>query len=259
MWQHHFGRALSPTMANFGRSGAAPTHPELLDWLATEFVRSGWSQKAMHRLMVFSTAYRQSSEIDGARGGRPRQCPARLVAVAADRGGSCPRRDARGRRQVESRMFGIPVPVSAQHDGSVATADDAQGNRRSVYLIVRRSQHLTMLDLFDTPMMEINCPVRNESIVPLQALAMINGPFAERCGKALGDRILREAGDDFTKQADYAYRLLYARSPSEKEAQRAGEFLRCDGRGAKWPAGASPAATKRPRPRPPGPRRRWYS
>lgn len=225
IWQHHFGRALVPTVANFGHSGAEPSHPELLDWLATEFLAQGWSQKAIHRTILLSTTFRQSSQHDQRKETldpdnvllgrwRPRRVEGEVVRDAT--------LAVAGKLNLE--MFGPPVPVVPQPDGSVVTADDPPGNRRSVYLIVRRSQHLTMLDLFDTPMMEINCPARNESIVPLQALAMIHGPFAERCGTSLGERIIREAGDDFARQVDWAYRLLYARAPTTGEQAELAEF-----------------------------------
>ena len=113
--------------------------------------------------------------------------------------------------------FGPPVPVSARDDGSVETADDAQGNRRSIYVMVRRSQHVTFLDLFDTPMMEVNCPERVVSTVPLQALALLHAPFVERNAVGLAGRIRDHAGDDPQARLAYAYRLLFAREPTPRE------------------------------------------
>lgn len=218
LWQHHFGRGIVPTIANLGRAGGAPSHPELLDWLAIEFTRQGWSQKALHRLMVTSTAYRQSSDVDAVKAAadpdnillsawRPWRVEGEVVRDAL--------LSVAGKLTLD--MYGAPSPVAAQPDGSVITADNAQGNRRSVYLVVRRSQHLTMLDLFDTPTMEINCPQRNESIVPLQALALMNGPFAERTAAAVGEHVLATAGENVDRQCDVAYRLLFARLPTAKE------------------------------------------
>ncbi|HEY2841459.1 MAG TPA: PSD1 and planctomycete cytochrome C domain-containing protein [Pirellulales bacterium] len=218
LWQHHFGRGIVPTIANLGRAGGAPSHPELLDWLAIEFIRQGWSQKAVHRLIVTSTAYRQSSDVDAVKAAadpdnvllsawRPWRVEGEVVRDAL--------LSVAGKLTLD--MFGPPAPVAAQPDGSVITADNAQGNRRSVYLVVRRSQHLTMLDLFDTPMMEVNCPQRTESIVPLQALALMNGPFAERTAQAVGQRVLAAAGDDVDRQCDVAFRLLFARVPTATE------------------------------------------
>ena len=247
IWQKHFGRGLAPTLANLGKAGVPPSHPEMLDWLAMEFVRQGWSQKALHRQILHSTAYRQTSEADAQKTAadpenillsswRPSRVEGEVV------------RDAMlavaGRLQPE--MFGPPAPVAAQPDGSVVTADDAQGNRRSVYLVVRRSQHLTMLDLFDTPLMEINCPQRTESIVPLQALALMNGPFAERIAKAVGDRVAATSGDNADLRCDAAFRLLFARLPTPTERAAVAKLLAaCAAEAAtevaKAPADAKPA------------------
>lgn len=136
-------------------------------------------------------------------------------------------------------MFGSPSPVALQGDGSVITADDTTGNRRSIYLIVRRSQHLTLFDLFDTPMMETNCTERKVSIVPLQALAMLNGPFAERSATALADRLLRDASND-ADRIDLAYRGLLSRPASATERQAIADFLTS---AQAEPLAAKPSAT----------------
>src|SRR5205807_1308798 len=95
----------------------------------------------------------------------------------------------------------------------------------SVYLIVRRSQHVTMLDLFDVPMMEVNCPQRSASIVPLQALALLHGPFAEQSARGLADRILREAPANDDARLEFAWRLLFARGVKPVEKRAALDFL----------------------------------
>jgi mono/diheme cytochrome c family protein len=225
IWAHHFGRGLVATPANFGRSGARPSHPELLDWLAGEFVRQGWSRKAMHKLLICSTAYRQSSADDAAKAAidpdnhllwswQPRRHEGEVLrdTVLAVAG------------RLNGQMQGPPVPVAPQPDGSVATSEDESGRRRSIYLIVRRSQHLTMLDLFDTPMMEINCPQRSESIVPLQALALLHGPFTERYAAALAVRIVGAAAEKEAR-IEFAFKLLFARQPSSEERWAMNEFL----------------------------------
>jgi hypothetical protein len=234
MWAHHFGRGIVPTIANFGRSGAKPSHPELLDWLATEFVRQGWSMKAMHRLMLTSTAYRQSS------GTRPDDPSNILLSTWKPR-----RHEGEVLRdsvlavagKLSEQRYGPPAGVVGKGDGSVETPDDVNGNRRSIYLMVRRSQHLTILDLFDTPLMEVNCPERNVSTVPLQALAMLHGPFAERNAAAVGERLLRSAGDD-TARIRNAFLLMFAREPRPAESARISKFVvtvkASDGERAAW-------------------------
>jgi mono/diheme cytochrome c family protein len=226
MWAKQFGRGIVPTLANFGRSGVKPTHPELLDYLATEFVASGWGQKKLVRQLLSSTAWRQSST------------PTALTLAAdpnnellgfwrATRHSGEMLRDSTlaAAGKLNATMFGAPSAVSQQGDGSVITADDASGNRRSVYLMVRRSQHVTMLDLFDVPMMEVNCPQRSASIVPLQALAMLHGPFSEQSAATLADRILREAPASDDARIDYACRLLYSRLPRPVEKEVLTSFL----------------------------------
>lgn len=225
IWARHFGRGLVATTANFGQAGAEPTHPELLDWLATEFIRQGWSMKAMHRLMVCSTAYRQTSDFEAT---RARVDPDNLLLGAWQ-----PRRhDGEVVRdsllavagKLELQMYGPPAAVAPQADGSILTQDDAQGNRRSIYVIVRRSQHLTMLELFDTPLMEINCPERTVSTVPLQALAMQHGPFSERLAESLANRLVIGESEAVAR-VELAYRLLFAREPSPSELSTVSRFV----------------------------------
>ena len=225
IWRDHMGRGLVPTVANFGRSGAKPTHPELLDWLATEFIRLGWSQKQLHRLIVTSTVYRQTAANDNTKTAadpenvllgawQPRRVEGEVLRDST----------LMVANKLNLKMFGKPSAVLPQGDGSVITGDDREGNRRSIYLIVRRSQHLTMLDLFDTPMMEINCTERNSSTVPLQALAMLHGSFAERSALALADQVLKAATDEASRLR-FAYRLLFTREPKPTEAAAITEFL----------------------------------
>jgi hypothetical protein len=175
--------------------------------------------------MVTSTAYRQSSDLDAAKAKldpdnvllgswQPRRHEGEVLrdAVLAVSG------------KLNHQAFGPPAPVVRHGDGSVTTNDDAQGNRRSIYLIVRRSQHLTMLDVFDTPLMEVNCPERNASIVPLQALALLHGPLTEASAPALAERILRAASND-EDRITFAYRLLMGREPRPKDRALIVQYL----------------------------------
>jgi hypothetical protein len=226
LWMHHFGRGIVATPANFGHAGARPTHPKLLDYLATEFIAGGWSLKRMHRLMVTSTAYRQSSQPN------PR---ALKVDPTNDRLGSFRPQRLEGEvvrdsvlavtGKLNRQMFGTPVPVNRSADGLVTVADTPAGNRPSVYLIVRRSQPVTLLELFDTPLMEINCPQRTSSIVVTQSLTLMNSRFTEANAQALADRILSHAAHNRDARIAYAYRLLFAREPRESEQASVTEFL----------------------------------
>jgi hypothetical protein len=180
----------------------------------------------MHRLMVTSTAYRQASTSDPARLAadpknvllgywRPQRLQGEVVrdSILAVSG------------KLNAKRFGPPAPVVMHGDGSVDTKDDAEGNRRSVYVIVRRSQHMTLLELFDTPMMEVNCPERNVSTVPLQALALLHAPITHANAAAFADRILKTAEPQTAERIAYAFRLAFTRDPRPKEAKLIADFV----------------------------------
>jgi mono/diheme cytochrome c family protein len=242
-WMHHFGRGLVGSPGDFGRLGERPTHPELLDWLAADFVQSGWRVKRLHKLILTSAAYRQSSARD------PR-------AAAADPDnhllGRFPLRrlDAEGVRDatlatsgtLNPKRFGPPVPVmeddaglvvigKANRDGAgYKLGDESVGAgeefRRSVYVQVRRSRPLAVLAAFDAATAEPNCEARPSSTTAPQALMLLNGDFALAQADALAARARREAGADPDARIARAWSLAYLRSPTESEAASARDFLR---------------------------------
>jgi hypothetical protein len=247
LWLHHFGEGIVSTPDNFGRTGAAPSHPELLDWLATELVARGWSVNAMHKLMMASSAYRQRSTLDPA---------ADTAGKAVDPDNHLLWRQRLRRVEAEvlrdavlsvagtlnPAMYGPPVPMVRRGDGEVVTPDDASGSRRSVYLQVRRSQPLTILQVFDQPVIETNCTRRPVSTVSSQALTLLNSDFLVRQADAFAARVLREAP---TNPAGHAVRLALGRpaTPREKEALTA--FLRDQtARHAAAPAGQADAVPR---------------
>jgi hypothetical protein len=196
IWLLHFGEGIVSTPDNFGRTGALPDHPELLDWLATEFVARGWSVKAMHRLILNSTAYRQVSQLDPS-------SPAHAKAKRADPEDRLLWRQRMRRVEAEvlrdsmlaisgvlnRRMFGAPVSLVNKGDGEVVAPADASGLRRSIYLNVRRSQPLTLLQSFDQPVMETNCTRRDVSTVASQALNLLNSDTSMKYAEALARRV----------------------------------------------------------------------
>jgi mono/diheme cytochrome c family protein len=227
LWLHHFGEGLVATPDNFGRTGSPPSHPELLDWLATEFVSHGWSIKAMHRLLLTSSTYRQQSAFDDTAHARARQVDPdnrllwrqrlrRLEAEAL--------RDAvlSAAGNLNPRMFGPPVPMRRQPDGEVVAPDDASGLRRSVYLQVRRSQPLTLLQVFDQPVMETNCTRRSTSTVSSQALTLLNSDFLTRQAEAFAARAQKENPTD---PASHALLIAFGRPATPAERARLGAFL----------------------------------
>jgi len=227
IWQHHFGTGLVATPDNLGASGARPSHPELLDWLAAKFVRSGWSVKAVHRLILSSAAYRQgSAPRDGLDAIDPDN---RLLARFPLR-----RLDAESVRdamlsvsgELDLRTGGPYVATRRTPEGVVEVPESADGaRRRSVYLQQRRTQVATLLQLFDAPAMVTTCGKRTPSTVPLQALALLNSEFARARGKAFARRLAREAGDDTAGRLTLAFRLAGGRPPHDDEREVCEKFL----------------------------------
>lgn len=243
IWHHHFGRGIVGTPADFGHQGDRPTHPELLDWLASELVAKHWSLKEMHRLVLNSTVYKQASTRTA---DRDTVDPDNLLLSRA----SVRRLDAEVLRdamllvsgQLNPKMFGAPVPVMLDTDGQVIVGVDTTDTagrptgkvvplngeelRRSVYVQMRRSRPLGMLETFDLPKMEPNCEYRTASTVAPQSLALMNSAFALGAATAFAERVQREAGATPEAQIMRAWRLAFGASPSPTELQRSLEFLK---------------------------------
>ncbi|HEY8503784.1 MAG TPA: DUF1549 and DUF1553 domain-containing protein, partial [Gemmataceae bacterium] len=231
LWQHHFGRGIVGTPSDFGVRGERPTHPELLDWLATEFVRSGWSIKHMHRLMLLSGTYRQAS-LPGA--------GALAADPANERFGRMNRRRlegeivrdallaAAGRLNREMGGPGVFPPLPEEIDAGPKawkTSPDARDHvRRSVYIFARRNLRFPFLEVFDFPDSNLSCPKRERSTTAPQALALLNSADVAAAADALAARVGREAGDVGERVA-LAYRLALGRAPTAEEAELAREFL----------------------------------
>ena len=234
IWLLHFGEGIVSTPDNFGKAGAAPSHPDLLDWLATEFVARGWSIKAMHRLILTSSAYRQASPVDS---GAPAH--ARAMRVDPDnrllwrqrmrRLEAEPLRDAMlaSSGSLNGQMFGPPIPLVVRGDGEVVEPDAAAGLRRSIYLKVRRSRPLTLLQSFDQPVMETNCARRGVSTVASQALNLLNSDALTRHAQAFATRVFEEAPGD---PAGRAVRLALNRPATDPEQSALDAFLSAQSR-----------------------------
>jgi len=241
VWLHHFGRGIVASPGDFGFLGQRPTHPDLLDWLASEFVAQGWSMKKLHKLLMTSTAYRQSSvrdpkkdRVDPDNQLYARMSPRRLEAETV--------RDAllAVSGKLNDKMFGPPVPVMEDEvgqviigkenkdgEGKVAAKIDLQGGefRRSLYIQVRRSRPLGMLEAFDAPVMEPNCEVRNASTVAPQSLMLMNNTTVVEFAGHFAERIVRDAGQDTAAQGKRAWWLTFAREPAKAELERGVAFL----------------------------------
>lgn len=264
IWHHHFGRGIVGTVADFGNQGDRPTHPELLDWLASELVARKWSLKDMHRLLMNSAVYKQSStrtaEGDAVD-------PDNLLLSRA----SVRRLDAETLRdamlsvsgQLNPKMFGTPVPVMLDTDGQVIVGVDTTDTagrptgkvvplngeefRRSVYVQMRRTRPLALLEAFDLPKMEPNCELRSASTVAPQSLTLMNSAFALGAATAFAERVQREAGATPEARIQRAWKLALGTLPTPTELERADAFLKDQTRTLQ----TKPAATPPPPPAPP--------
>jgi hypothetical protein len=205
IWQHHFGTGLVRTPSNFGKLGEPPTHPELLDYLAAQFVRSGWSLKAMHRTIMLSAAYQQAS--------RPAQ-----ETAAADPDNRLLGRMNRRRLDAEALRDSL-LAVAGQLDRTTGgpAVRDLNTRRRTLYVMTVRSDRATFRDLFDAADPTAVVDRRTESTVAPQALFLLNHPFALAQARALAQRALREGPPAERDRIAWLYQLLYARPPGARE------------------------------------------
>jgi len=209
IWLHHFGKGIVSTPEDFGTLGSAPSHPQLLDWLAREFVENNWSVKHIHRLIMTSSAYRQSSASIAAQDEHSRQVDPENRLLWRQR---MRRMDAEPLRDamlsvaglLDKSIFGHAIPVARRPDGEVTIADGQNNYRRSIYVQVLRGNPLTMLHAHDQPVMETNCIRRSRSTVSTQALTMLNSDDAIAYAQAFADRALKEAPEAPVKFATLA-------------------------------------------------------
>ena len=226
IWLNHFGRGIVTTPSNFGLTGAEPTHPELLDWLATEFVRQGWSIKAMHRLIMTSAAYRQTSQVD------PRAAELDPDNTLLSRM-PLRRMDAevlhdsilRVTGRLDAERFGRPVGVTKKENGEIVPDRTEEGWRRAVYVLRKRRLPVTLLEVFDAPKPAPNCTERRESNVAPQALQMMNGEAALEHARYLAGRLMDEHPGDPGAQIADAYERILSRPPAREEASMAADDL----------------------------------
>jgi len=225
VWKHHFGQGIVKSLGNFGKLGARPTHPDLLDWLAGEFVRRRWSLKQMHRLMMTSTAYRQSSAVSE-------------DLLAKDEDNSLlsrmplQRLDAEALRdsllllagRLNERSFGRPDSVGVRSDGLVTAKAVDGGWRRSIYIQHRRKEILTVLETFDQPQMNPNCHARTTSTVVQQALYLMNNALVRQLSDRFAERVRREATTR-SEQIERVYLIALSRPPTKEERDLAQRTL----------------------------------
>jgi len=227
VWQYHFGRGLAPTSSDFGRNGLAPSHPELLDWLARDFMEHGWRLKRLHRMIVTSYAYRQTSAVNP-RGAKVDADNRLLWRMPLRRLEAEALRDAilQTSGTLERRMGGPGFALfkyRVVNIGIYEPLDDYSPAtwRRSVYSLAARSIRDDLLGNFDCPESAQRAPRRNATTTPLQALSLLNGPFAVEQAKHLAERVQREANDQADAQVDQVFRLALGRPPTDEERRPA--------------------------------------
>ncbi len=232
LWQQHFGRGIVATPSDFGSQGEAPTHPELLDWLARTFVDSGWSLKAMHRLIVTSATYRQASRWNSTNakidpenqllwhmnrhrleGEALRDAMLAVSGLLSDKAGG------------PSIFPELPGELGVPRGGWNVSANPAERNRRSVYIFVKRNLRYPLFSAFDTPDSNETCGRRFVTTTAPQALMLLNGKVPLEQAQAFAGRVLREVGDEPACVVERAYRLALGRAPEAPERTSLLAFL----------------------------------
>lgn len=264
VWMLHFGKGIVATAGDFGFLGERPTHPELLDWLADDFMAGGWKLKRMHKLLMTSTAYRQVSHRNAA--ADTVDPDNRLFARMNVR-----RLEAEALRdtilavngKLNLKEFGAPVPVMEDEVGQIVVGIENKNGenrpgpiipmlgeeyRRSVYIQVRRSRPLAMLDTFDLPTLDPNCTSRNVSTATPQSLLLMNSDFVLENARLLADRLQADAGADPSAQIQRAWQLAFNRAATETELAGSLQFFNEQVANFTAVAAAEPDAAKKPDP-----------
>jgi hypothetical protein len=232
VWQYHFAQGIAATTSDLGFKGDPPTHPELLDWLAREFVEQGWSLKRLHKQIMLSAVYQQSSQF-------------RAEAAQADPDNKLLWRYPRQRLEGEvirdaalavsgllnTKMGGpsvypeLPSGMNLGSYGGWQTSSEEERNRRSIYVFVKRNLRYPIFETFDMPDTHESCARRNNTTSPLQALTMMNNKVTLDWAQAFATRVLAAAGTERSRQVQEAYQLAFSRKPAESELRLAEAFF----------------------------------
>ena len=240
IWYQHFGQGIVSTPNNFGKMGTLPSNPALLDWLATEFVRQGWSVKQMQRMILNSETYKMASAYYQADSAAKDPTDQYLWRFPVKRLEAEIIRDAvlsaSGDINLEAGgpAFFPPVPKSVVSGAPIRgkwliTKDDPSTWKRSIYASVKRNLKYPMFDVFDQPNASLSCERREVTTVPTQALTLFNNETYLVEARHLAERVQKEAGSDPAAQIKLLYRIAFSREAREKEVQQALEFLKTRG------------------------------
>lgn len=214
IWQYHFGHGLAANASDFGKLGEQPSHPELLDWLASRFVADGWSLKKLHKQILMSATYRQAVEHPAPQAGRLKDPENRLYWR-----GNTKRLEA---EQIRDAIFAVTgeLELDAGGPGVVGTEP-----RRSIYMKYMRNTRDPLLDVFDAPFWFTSASSRDVTTTPVQSLLLINSQFMLQRAKAFAARLQKEGSNDDARIVQRAYELAFGRAPSAKETDTALKFL----------------------------------
>jgi hypothetical protein len=235
IWQGHFGEGIVRTPNDFGRQGDAPTHPELLDWLAVEFAQRGWSMKQMHRLIMLSNTYQQASSVADDSPSLQKD-PENYYLSHMNRrrlDGDAIRDtvlDVAGTLNLKMGGVGVIPPLTKEELQAArmkqmwpAHPDPSEHVRRSIYLQMKRSMTLPVLQIFDAPDTASSCPRRETATVAPQALAMMNSEFTLAQAEQFAGRIRKQNAES---PVEMAWQIAFGRSPSAVERSTAEDYLR---------------------------------
>jgi hypothetical protein len=238
IWAYHFGRGIVASPNDFGRMGGRPSHPELLDWLANQFVAGGWQVKPMHKLILMSETYRQAPVNPAMATAGPTQDPenALLWKFSRRRLGAEEIRDSMlavaGRLNPKTGGPSVIVPVDVELVNLLykpaqwaVNKNLADHDRRSIYMLHKRNLRVPMMEVFDAPDMQTSCARRESSTHAPQALELLNGAFANDVAKSFAARLDRD-GRTPASQVELAYRLAAGRAPTAKELALGTAFLK---------------------------------
>lgn len=242
-WMHHFGQGIAGNPADFGKLGEVPSHPELLDWLALNFMKSGWNLKEFHKLVMTSNTYKQTSlrtetlqKVDPANKLLGRMNVRRMEAESI--------RDSilRISSKINEKLYGPPVPVTPDDYGQIIIGTDTRDGagrftgkkvdlkgeefRRSIYIQVRRSTPLAVFESFDAPIVTPNCEHRNFSTSSTQSLLMLNSQFIQEQAEHLSLKLQKEAPANIEEQIKLAWTLIYSSSPTKDECDLSLAFIK---------------------------------
>jgi len=233
VWQYHFGRGIVATSSDFGLNGQRPTHPALLDWLSCQFIRDGWSLKKLHRLIMLSSTYQQTSaQRDPAAKLDPDnkllwRYPLHRLEGEVIRDSALEVAGLLNPKMGGPSVFPeLPTGMPAPRGGWKVNAEESERNRRSVYVFVRRNTRYPLFESLDMPDPHESCARRNVTVSPIQALNLFNSKMTLEWAQYFAGRVLEKAGNNEEKQIDLACRLAFGRLPDKSEKEMLKQFLR---------------------------------